>query len=521
MPRLYLYSLFPFVLIKAYSVTYNEIRQKSAHNTFERDEQYADVLLHHHIRSVEFDIHNAKEIGQWNIYHEHLNDPTSVRQLTDGVKLLQQFHDLNPNHEVVTVFVDIKNALNSNHTSAQFDEIISTLPLWTPVETMGKYSSLSEGILKNGWPSLSSLRGKFIFVITDHIDCETGCYVSKEDDAYVRKAFVALQDMSSYITCDYKVFYNLEYTNRAIAATVHANGFVSRVYKSGDGVSTSEEWNSLVEYKVNHLATNLVNYHEYSWSMTHNTYGYPFQAISEDIQNDLVVNYVEDISVITSYVATGDIEGKYDDFAFRYTDIGNELQVVSQVIDWTAQISNSNSYVEEWAKGCIMARQYVSGDVNNYEGSPYFAICRPADDHYLRVQYRMSKNDDTFVVEGSSSVDGIDNEGRINVKLVVEIQNNSTICQGYFSTSSGEPWFQIGSTVSFSNIQLRYHGLAASSHGHSGTNQDNKCQQNGSYCVKHDFVNVRRNNQPQTVTSFPYNAMIGNVARESVWMDGF
>lgn len=222
-------------------ISYNQLRQKSAHNTYDRDEEYADVLLHHHCRSVEFDIHNAKSSGVFDIYHEHPWDGSDVKTLADGVKVLSQFHNLNPSHQVVTVWVDIKDFLDADHTAENFDQTISILPLYTPMEAKGAYSSISEGISATGWPTTDSLLGRFIFIITDNTDCARGCYVANESEANSRAAFVAYRDMATYSTSPYKVVYNLEYTNRELSKTVYQNGFLTRVYKSGDGIVSADE----------------------------------------------------------------------------------------------------------------------------------------------------------------------------------------------------------------------------------------------------------------------------------------
>src|SRR5581483_5560900 len=78
-------------------------------------------------------------------------------------------------------------------------------------------------------------------------------------------------------------------------------------------------------------------------------------------------------------VDSGDIESTGDDFLFVHAD-----NSAAPTATLRAVLSTENSHVEEFAKGCLMARASTARD------SPYVAVCRPADNHPLRIQSRAS-----------------------------------------------------------------------------------------------------------------------------------
>ena len=146
-----------------WTLAYNKLQQKSAHNSYERAEEYPDMLLYDHVRSIEFDCWNDGTAGQWKIYHVLPTDRTTVNSLADGVKSLKQIHDLNPNHQPVTVWVDIKSSLDATHTAAQFDAAISALPLFTPTDLKGAYASIQAGA-QAGWPDTDTTLNESLFL---------------------------------------------------------------------------------------------------------------------------------------------------------------------------------------------------------------------------------------------------------------------------------------------------------------------------------------------------------------------
>src|SRR5262245_291335 len=93
------------------NVPYNHVFQKSAHNTYQRDEELIDVIKWHRVHSIEFDIHPQSKdgsyiYGDWGVYHEDPTDPSTCGNLSHCLGQLRAYHLENPHHEVITVFLD-------------------------------------------------------------------------------------------------------------------------------------------------------------------------------------------------------------------------------------------------------------------------------------------------------------------------------------------------------------------------------------------------------------------------------
>lgn len=96
---------------------YDEVRQKSAHNAFQQQEGIYDRIVYWRIRSLELDLHRGKLgygrlKGDWFVYHG-LHDPnTTVHRLSDFLRLCRGIGQAIPHHEVITVFLDIREAFH-------------------------------------------------------------------------------------------------------------------------------------------------------------------------------------------------------------------------------------------------------------------------------------------------------------------------------------------------------------------------------------------------------------------------
>src|SRR4051812_45684814 len=180
-------------------IRYNQVRQKSSHNSFQRDEGVYDQMLYWRLRSLEFDLHNDKGLsqnltGNWYIYHTAVVDEdTTVDKLSDLMTILQGFDRAGPDHEITTVFLDLKDSFDDTHTPEQLDNLLinalGTNKILRPHD-VATSNNLQAGIAGSGWPHLSGLRGKFVFVLTGGSLTEEGSklndYVGDGNDAHAR-----------------------------------------------------------------------------------------------------------------------------------------------------------------------------------------------------------------------------------------------------------------------------------------------------------------------------------------------
>jgi hypothetical protein len=185
--------------------SYNKVYGVATHNSYwiNRSDQVdyfasgtqeilTDQLLHDHVRALEIDVHSeGAPAGRWKVYHTSDAEDFSCRYLDDCLEMLRNFHYASPSHDVVNVFIELKNTVptsgvydvptasllwtNRNfapgHSIEQFDDIFRTKlgsSLYTPGDFLGRCPSaktMVECARATGWPSIDQLRGKFIINI--------------------------------------------------------------------------------------------------------------------------------------------------------------------------------------------------------------------------------------------------------------------------------------------------------------------------------------------------------------------
>ena len=474
---------------------YNQVRQKSSHNSFQKQEALIDQLVYHRIRSLELDLHTSKGSSwpitaqDWYVYHfAGVDADTTCHRFSDCLDELRSFHDATPDHEVVTVFLDIKDSWKSTVNPSDLDARIQAhLPpsaVFRPADWVSNHcpgETTLKGVASNpscGWPLLRDLRGKFIFVLTGKSDY-LNQYVSNNSVALLRTAFVAhkAEDLDDIDAHDYGVFFNMTTSNQSLAVSINSRGFIGRSYY----VNSSSTWSNAEFFGVHHLATDKINYHQDPWARTHNANGWPFECFvscSSSLE--------EEHQTIGVEVDSEDIWGSSDHFRFHY-------EITSGNNFWTAAINTKNSHTEDWAKGCLMARQAFSSS------SPYFAVCRPNDDHKLRIQWRSSTGGSTSRTDGNIVPnDTIDEESITRVALYV--YNSGTCAAGYGSVG-GSSWQLIGYKC-FSQ-PLSRQGLASSSHDGGK--------------IKFLYSSVRKNGVLYSKNTFPYSFNFGTVRSAQVF----
>lgn len=104
---------------------------------------------------------------------------------------MKNWSDANPYHTPITVTINAKDGEIPNTRKPLVfdaaalqnvdDEIRSILPeekLITPDLVRGKRATLEEAVLKDGWPKLNAVKGKFLFVL-DESDPKMDLYLQK------------------------------------------------------------------------------------------------------------------------------------------------------------------------------------------------------------------------------------------------------------------------------------------------------------------------------------------------------
>jgi len=397
----------------AAGLRYAEVRQKSSHNSFQRHESLLDQMVFHRVRSLELDIHHSAAFsptiaGDWYVYHiDVIDDASKYRRLSQCLGQIAALARAVPGHEVVTLWIDLKDGFIAGHQPAELDALLQAAfgeRLLTPAELLAGCpgaASLQAAVRDRGcaWPELAALRGRVIVALTGG-GLEGGgtlaAYLGGEPAA--RAAFVApdLKDGDPLVH-PAALFHNLAFADVARAADVRAAGLVSRVWAADD----AEAWSAAVQAGGHHLATNKINAAQDPWASTAGAEGWPFACIEACDEPAREAG-----ELIAVEVESGDLWGTSDDAFLAVLPPAGDVTL-------TALISAASSHVEPWAKGCLVARQGEAAD------AAYLAICRPADDHALRVQVREQAGGESEAIE-LGGIDGLSAETPAFVRLEVE-----------------------------------------------------------------------------------------------------
>ncbi len=278
---------------------YNQVRQKSIHNAYQRDESINEQIGAWHVRSLELDLHGSGR--DWKVYHWLLDPKSSVKSLSAGLALLGRIHRADPGHDAITVFLDMKTPFSGQrrrgrpgpkklrrgavwggqYTANRLDALIRSHLrkkwLFAPSalrKAAPSATTLQEAAGTGLWPTLQELRGQFLFVLTGpRVRLEH--YRAAASDPV---AFIAPRvSRADRVDADPEaVFFNFADGNarRRLGAALFDRGFVTRSY----GLNTEQEWDHAVATKIHHLATDMVNDVDHPWASTrHGTV--PFEPV--------------------------------------------------------------------------------------------------------------------------------------------------------------------------------------------------------------------------------------------------
>jgi hypothetical protein len=444
---------------------YHEVRQKSIHNAFQRTEGIYDQLLYWRIRSLEVDVHLSHPFDSspatdgrddWFVYHHTFDMYSSVHTLGEFLRICAGFHRAVPDHEVVTLFIDIKDGFprsaGAPRSRHRFDELLRHhlgTHLYSPADLMahGTGSSLREVVEQGGWPTLGELRGRFLVVLTGS-PVQTANYLGAGETAVDRAAFVSagISSVTDIGRDDDVVVYNMNRDHVGLAPAVRDRNLVARAYYIDD----EQAWTDAVQARCHHVATDMVNARVDRWSSTTGPTGFPFQV--DDGRTPLTI---EPGTVVGVWARSGDIWERGDSCFFHHRvcppdALDNSYEFV---------ISGPNSHTEPWTKGGIMARE--SAD----PGARYFGVFRPGAGAGLRVQLRVEPGSSTTVLErhiGPTWRFGSDFDQDTLAYARLDVSDGGRRCRG-FGSIDGVEWVELGS-FEF-EVPMALQGLAVSSHG--------------------------------------------------------
>ncbi len=469
-------------------VPYYRAVQKSVHNAYERREPLLDQLVYHRVRSLELDIHVRREgaiapSGDWFVYHE--DNPvmrnTSCAQLSDCLGQLAAFHNAVPRHEVVTLFVDLKEDFETGHQPRDLDAALAKAlgrhNIVTPADLMrscpGSTSVRDAVTGACAFPTLRALRGKFIIVTTGGTSCNENSRVARYGgaDPSARLAFIgpnvdAACPVAAYDARPDVVFFNMSFDDRARAAELRSRNLVSRIYRGGapGGLDTPLDFAAARLAGASHLATDKASFEQDGWAATHGPRGFPFTC--DDCSDDLV----EPGAMLGMRAVSGDQWGTSDSGFFAYENDSTDAS-------WGALVSVPSSHVAPFAKACLVARESDAADAANV------SVCRTFDGNPPRAQVRRHTGASTSSTS-APRFDGLAAEAPAFLRLSVKAAGSGSTVTASVSRD-GKTWLPITTTTL--TVPLPIRGASVSSHSASAK-------------VKALFTNLARTRDGTTAT---------------------
>jgi len=141
------------------------------------------------------------------LFHVQDIDIESYHYLFTGALLeIKDWSNSNPNHHPIIILINAKDSEVSDtvsplkFTAAALDSIdleiknaLGKDKLITPALVKGKYRTLEDAILAEGWPEMSQLKGKFLFVL-DEKEEKTDQYLSRHPELKEAVMFVNVKE---------------------------------------------------------------------------------------------------------------------------------------------------------------------------------------------------------------------------------------------------------------------------------------------------------------------------------------
>jgi hypothetical protein len=228
----------------------------------------------------------TKKNGEWSVRHGglfnggsgNINCCSASGFLTDCLNDIKNWSDSNPEHNVLTVFIDKKQDWGGTRQPSDLDKLISKIiprdRIFRPVDLKGNYSSLREAAQNGAWPTFENLKGKIIFVLTgghvlDHNKTQKEYVQDRGNNALIFVApdadetsdVLGKPDQFNSQTVGWVVFYNIKFGgDETIIPLIKSMGYISRVWNLEEKKKTRSEFYANYD-KFDSRYRNLVNQH--------------------------------------------------------------------------------------------------------------------------------------------------------------------------------------------------------------------------------------------------------------------
>ena len=259
---------------------YQEIFQPTCHNCYEIKvaeamgaKTFKQVL--DKVKNVEMDFWDTRDAvtggvkNEWYVRHNpgtlfqsgNDNNCTGNGKGTNNLGAclsdVKQWSDAHPGHEVITLFLDKKQAWSSvseGRRPVDLDNLVQSrlgAALYKPASLQASYPTLRDAAKARSWPDVANLKGKVIVVLTggqtgnhnktlsEYVADRRGAaalFVAADTDE--QNDITGVPNQFDSTTAGYVVFYNIQAGSGrdALGKTTRANQYVSRLW-GGEGLN--------------------------------------------------------------------------------------------------------------------------------------------------------------------------------------------------------------------------------------------------------------------------------------------
>lgn len=241
----------------------NKIGQIASHNTYAQDSDW----------STQLDYVNAVELDVWPLHNwivSHAFD-IGAGHLIGYMNDLKNWRERNQNHDLLTVFIEIKSKEGWKVTDFEsiLCEHLNTEDMFTPnhlLEWAGNnpernYSTLKELVQQKGWPQLKHVKNKVMFVLNSGSSHVVDTYLDERQVFNDNPlCFVMSSEDDSRNGSENIVIFNGEYDSFEKTSTPPRDNCLRRAYQVNVGNDEMNEGNKkpatrlMKDKQINYLA---------------------------------------------------------------------------------------------------------------------------------------------------------------------------------------------------------------------------------------------------------------------------
>jgi hypothetical protein len=195
----------------------NHVQMKATHNSYHKARFFfpSDDLNYNHkpldvqlesqgVRGFELDLHFDAGAKRFDVHHINFDAGSTCPRLNDCLRTLKKWSDSHRDHQPIIVQFETKDTFKARNAESYFatleSEIAKVWPtdrLITPDLVKGSSPNLRDAVTRRGWPTIDSVRGRAMFVLSASAEHRT-FYTHDDSNLDGRLLFVSSDAHAPY-----------------------------------------------------------------------------------------------------------------------------------------------------------------------------------------------------------------------------------------------------------------------------------------------------------------------------------